>query len=172
MQKQIETGTRIQQKSVQLQLGAETRVAELEEQLHAVIAKANELRSQAKSVTEDANKEARKLQRVEDQASCGQLTELEAVEQLEQVRDKLPEVKDAQRRLLGLQMGASAETLPLQQASDNSSDSDSEHGWMPRVGEEVLVCTSNASSSTLNGIDCASTYQCCVYLMLPLVSVI
>lgn len=159
VQKQIEIGTRMRQKSAQLQLGAETRVAELEDQLHAATAQAKELRRQAKSVTEDVNKEARKLQRLEDQVSRGHLTVPEAVEELKQVRDKLPEVKDAQRRLLGLQMGASAEVLPLQQASDISSDSDAEYGWIPRVGEEVLVCTTHASSSTLNGIGYASTLQ-------------
>lgn len=142
MQKQIEVGQSQRVESAKLQRAAEEHVASLEAQLSAAETQAKALRSQAKSVTEDANKEARKLQRLEDKVSRGQLLASEAMAQLEQALDDLPEVQDAQRRLLGLRMGGSAELSRATEAGDAQAATQAigDDEWLPQPGEEVLVC--------------------------------
>eukprot|EP00892_Ulva_mutabilis_P004836 jgi/Ulvmu1/2724/UM014_0181.1 len=137
---QIEVGQRQRVDSGNLQRAAEERVSTLEALLSTAELQARALYSQAKHVTEDATKEARKLQHLEDKVSRGQLVASEALKQLEQALSKLPAVEDAQRRLLGLRMGGSVEPLtasitePRQESPTGGAES-----WIPQAGEEVLV---------------------------------
>lgn len=146
MQKQIEVGAQVRAESAQLQVDMETRVGILEEKLQTATIQSKLLRDKTKHATAEANKEARRLHRLEDKVSQGDLTPAEGLQRLEEVRAKLPQVEGAQRRLLGLQMGASAELLLPPLSFESAVASESGNSWMPKVGDEVLVCiNSNAA---------------------------
>ena len=136
----------MREESAQLQVDIEARVGILEEKLQTATIQTKLLQDKTKHATVEANKEARQLHRLEDKVSQGDLMPAEGLQRLEEVRAKLPQVEDAQRRLLGLQMGASADPLLPLFSFARASASESANGWMPKVGDEVLVCiNSNAA---------------------------
>ena len=152
VQKHITDGQKQRIEVAKLQRAAEKHVAHLEVQLSAAEAVAKDLRKQAKSVTEDASKEARTLQRMEDRISTGQLPVSEGVKAVRKILGDLSEVEDAQRRLLGLQMGGSVDSINpfATTVRSGSSESDNEQAWHPHAGEVVLVCMPTFAGYTLS----------------------
>ena len=145
MQKQLDTSKKQKAAAEHTQAKMADVVADLEIRLKTAQADAAELQKQAESVNKQASAEVAELRRLEEQAMSGKMSLRSAIEAVEKTAAELPQVENAQQRLLGIKMGADVRLLD---AGNGLGDRETPVEWVPSVGDPVLVRSPSSSQAS------------------------